>query len=394
MSATERTDVLVIGSGFGGAIPAYHLAAGGAEVVILERGPHLTAPDFTHDLRLGSYTRIVDLVQGDGITVVAGNCVGGSSVVYFAASLRAPGFVFDRRGSLGHRLWPSTLTRAALDPWYDRVEEALPVAEQSWDQVPYPGGLFAAACARAGRTCNPVPVAVDLARCTNCNWMLNGCHFDAKRSMLLNYLPAATAYGAEIRPLHEAQTIAPATTPGYRYRVSYTQLDAGDYRLPVGVGAIEAKTVVLAAGALATPVLLQRSAPLLGGVPQAVGRYFSGNGDRVSIADVDEGKVRDLLGLEARPGHPVPGIPHREADRLHVVRPARPGNGGVHPFLPSADLLPRHHRPAGPGHRHPGDQLVRRPQEGDAGTLAVVALRARHDRGRQRGRLRPAAAHR
>ncbi|MFD0515545.1 GMC family oxidoreductase N-terminal domain-containing protein [Streptomyces aureus] len=200
MSITERTDVLVIGSGFGGAIPAYHLAAGGAKVVILERGPHLTAPDFTHDLRLGSYTRIVDLVQGDGITVVAGNCVGGSSVVYFAASLRAPGFVFDRRGSLGHRLWPSTLTRAALDPWYDRVEEALPVAEQSWDQVPYPGGLFAAACARAGRTCNPVPVAVDLARCTNCNWMLNGCHFDAKRSMLLNYLPAATAHGAEIRP--------------------------------------------------------------------------------------------------------------------------------------------------------------------------------------------------
>ncbi|MGW6479680.1 GMC family oxidoreductase N-terminal domain-containing protein [Streptomyces sp. NPDC055059] len=223
MSVTERTDVLVIGSGFGGAIPAYHLAAGGAKVVILERGPHLTAPDFTHDLRLGSYTRIVDLVQGDGITVVAGNCVGGSSVVYFAASLRAPGFVFDRRGSLGHRLWPSTLTRTALDPWYDRVEEALPVAEQSWDQVPYPGGLFAAACARAGRTCNPVPVAVDLARCTNCNWMLNGCHFDAKRSMLLNYLPAATAHGAEIRPLHEAQAIAPATTPGYRYRVSYTQ---------------------------------------------------------------------------------------------------------------------------------------------------------------------------
>lgn len=89
MSVTERTDVLVIGSGFGGAIPAYHLAAGGAEVVILERGPHFTAPDFTHDLRLGSYTRIVDLVQGDGITVVAGNCVGGSSVVYFAASLRA-----------------------------------------------------------------------------------------------------------------------------------------------------------------------------------------------------------------------------------------------------------------------------------------------------------------
>ncbi|MDF3302050.1 GMC family oxidoreductase N-terminal domain-containing protein [Streptomyces tropicalis] len=309
MSVTERTDVLVVGSGFGGSIPAYHLAAGGARVVVLERGPHLGSQDFAHDLRMGSYTRTVDLVEGDGITVVAGNCVGGSSVVYFAASLRAPGFVFDRQGSLGHRLWPSSLTRASLDPWYDRVEETLPVSLPRWDQVPYPGGLFAAACTRAGRTCNPVPVAVDLDRCTNCNWMLNGCHFDAKRSMLLNYLPAATAAGAEIRALHEAQTIAPATTPGYRYRVAYTVLDGDDYRVPVGAGTIEAKVLVLAGGALGTPVLLQRSAALLGGVPSAVGRYFSGNGDRVSIADVDESKVRELLGLQRAPGVAYEGFP-------------------------------------------------------------------------------------
>ncbi|QPP05398.1 GMC family oxidoreductase [Streptomyces bathyalis] len=309
MSVTERTDVLVVGSGFGGSIPAYHLAAGGARVVVLERGPRLGSRDFAHDQRIGSYTRIVDLVQGDGITVVAGNCVGGSSVVYFAASLRAPSFVFERQGSLGHRLWPNALTRSTLDPWYDRVEETLPVAQQRWDQVPYPGGLFAAACERAGRTCNPVPVAVDLARCTNCNWMLNGCHFDAKRSMLLNYLPAATAAGAEVRALHEVQTIAPATSPGYRYRVAYTVLDPDDYRLSQGAGAVEAKVVVLAGGAMGTPVLLQRSAALLGGIPRAVGRYFSGNGDRVSIADVDEGKVGELLGLESSPGTPYEGFP-------------------------------------------------------------------------------------
>jgi choline dehydrogenase-like flavoprotein len=309
MTAMERTDVLVIGSGFGGAIPAYHLATGGARVVVLERGPHLTAQDFAHDLRIGSYTRIVDLLQGDGITVVAGNCVGGSSVVYFAASLRAPGFVFERKGGLGRRLWPASLTRASLDPWYDRVEEAIPVARQGWDDVPYPGGLFAAACTRAGRTCNPVPVAVDLDRCTNCNWMLNGCHFDAKRSMLLNYLPAATAAGAEVRALHEVQAIAPATTPGYRYRVAYNVLDADDYRVAVDAGTIEARVVVVAAGAMATPVLLRRSAALLGTIPRAVGRHFSGNGDRVSIADVDEAKVHDLLGLERTPGVPYQGFP-------------------------------------------------------------------------------------
>ena len=298
----ETTDVVVIGTGFGGSIPAYHLAAGGARVVMLERGPRRATEDFTHDLRLGTYSRFVDLIQGDGMTVVAGNCVGGSSVVYFAASLRPPSFVFDRQGTLGHRLWPASLTRAALDPWYDRVEETLPVAEQSWDDVPYAGGLFAAACRRAGRTCNPVPVAVDLDRCTNCNWMLSGCRFGAKRSMLLNYLPAAEAHGAEVRPLHEVQAIGPATTSGHRYAVSYRVTGADDDRTTSDVGVIEAKVVVLAAGTMGTPVILQRSVPLLGGVPDAVGRHFSGNGDRVSVADVDEAKVRDLLGLERQPG--------------------------------------------------------------------------------------------
>jgi choline dehydrogenase-like flavoprotein len=309
MSSVEHTDVLVVGTGFGGSIPAYNLAAGGARVVMLERGPELGAADFTQSLELGTYTRIVDLIQGNGIQVVAGNCVGGSSVVYFAASLRAPTFVFERRGSAAHRLWPSALSRSTLDPWYDRVEATLPVAQQGWDDVPYAGGVWAAACANAGHTCNPVPVAVDLDRCTNCNWMLNGCRFDAKRSMLLNYLPAARAHGAEVRPLHEVQSIGKALTPGYRYRVDYTVLDADDYRVPVGLGTIEAKIVVMAAGTMGTPVILRRSRLGLGAIPSAVGRYFSPNGDRVSMAVLDERRVRDVLGLEREPGTAYEAFP-------------------------------------------------------------------------------------
>jgi hypothetical protein len=176
------------------------------------------------------------------------------------------------------------------------------VSQLSWDNVPHAGGVFAAACTRAGHTCQPVPVAVDLKRCTNCNWMLNGCIFDAKRSMLLNYIPGAEAFGAEIRPLHEVQAIQPAQTAGYRYAVSYLQLDPNDYRVSVGSGLIEAKMAIVAAGAMGTPVILQRSAPFLGGMPPAVGRYFSANGDRVTVATLDEGKVHDLLGLERAPG--------------------------------------------------------------------------------------------
>ncbi|WP_030057300.1 FAD-dependent oxidoreductase [Streptomyces novaecaesareae] len=301
MTNTESTDVLIVGSGFGGAIAAYHLAAGGARVTVLERGPWLEADDFDHDFLLGSsYTRIFDFVVGDGMSLLGGNCVGGGSVVYFAAMPRAPRFVFDRQGSIGRRMWPAAIDRDVLDPWYDRVVEALPITQQDWNDVTYAGGLFAAACEHAGRTANPVPAAIDRAKCTNCNWMMSGCRFDAKRSLLLNYLPAALAHGAEIRPLHEVQHLARTDDGGYR--VHYNVIDDTDYRVHVGSGTIDAKIVVLAAGAGATPVILQRSEATLGTMPHAVGRYFSGNGERLNTAVVNEDRARDLLGLKRADG--------------------------------------------------------------------------------------------
>ena len=301
MNHTERTDVLVVGSGFGGAIAAYHLAAGGARVVVLERGPWLEGKDFDHDYKLGaSYTRVFDFVVGDGMSVLGGNCVGGGSVVYFAAMPRAPRFVFERHGSIGRRMWPVGIDRDSLEPWYDRVAEALPVTRQDWSDVTYSGGLWAAACNHSGRTANPTPVAIDNARCTNCNWMMAGCRFDAKRSLLTNYLPAALAHGAQIRPLHEVQQLSRTDDGGYR--VHYNIVDAEDYREHTGTGSIDAKVVVLAAGAGATPVILQRSAGTLGGMPPAVGRHFSGNGERLNTAVINEDRVREVLGLDRGDG--------------------------------------------------------------------------------------------
>jgi choline dehydrogenase-like flavoprotein len=297
MTSAERTDIVVIGSGFGGAIAAYHLAAGGAKVVVLERGPWLEAKDFDHDYLLGaSYTRVFDFVAGDGMSVLGGNCVGGGSVVYFAALPRAPRFVFDRQGSIGRRIWPAEISRDTLNPWYDRVADSIPVSKQDWNDVSYSGGLWAAACQHAGRTANPVPVGVDNSICTNCNWMMAGCRFDAKRSMLTNYLPAAVASGAEIRPLHEVQRLSRTDDGGYR--VHYNRIDDEDYRIVGGNGTIDAKLVVVAAGTGATPVILQRSEPELGTMPHGVGRYFSGNGERLNTAVVDEDKVREVLGLD------------------------------------------------------------------------------------------------
>jgi choline dehydrogenase-like flavoprotein len=270
MNAIEATDVLIIGSGYGGAIPAYHLAAGGARVVVLERGPWLEAPEFDHDLKLGSSaTLIFEFTVGDGMSTLGGNCVGGGSVVNFAAMPRAPRFVFERRGSIRKRMWPAAISRDTLEPWYDRVEEALPVTQNDWNTATYPGGLWAAACDRVGRTANPVPAALDSSLCTNCNWMMSGCRFDAKRSLLLNYIPAAVSHGAQIRPLHEVQKISRSDDGGYR--VHYNTVDEVDYRVTTGSGVIDAKIVVVAAGAPGPPVDRERAAGGQGGGAQAVG---------------------------------------------------------------------------------------------------------------------------
>ena len=43
---TERVDIVIVGSGYGGAVTAARLAEAGASVVVLERGPRLTSADF------------------------------------------------------------------------------------------------------------------------------------------------------------------------------------------------------------------------------------------------------------------------------------------------------------------------------------------------------------
>lgn len=300
MSTVESFDVVIIGSGFGGAIPAYHLAAGGAKVLVLERGPWLAAEEYEHSFKFGSSSsRVFEFTAGDGMSVLGGNCVGGGSVVYFAAMPRAPRFVFDRMGGVGRRLWPSSVTRSTLDPWYDRVAESLSVEPATWEGVSYAGGLWGALCDHAGRTANPLPAAVDSSRCVDCNWMMAGCRFDAKQSLQLNYLPGALAHGAEIRALHEVQAIRRVDGD---YVVTARQVDDTDYRELGPEVEVRAKVVVVAAGAGATPVILQRSEPELGTMPHAVGRHFSGNGERLNVVTLDDDRVREVLGLESVDG--------------------------------------------------------------------------------------------
>jgi glycine/D-amino acid oxidase-like deaminating enzyme len=268
----ERADVAVIGSGFGGAVAAFRYAAAGLRVVVLERGARIADPDLRQsqapDDLFRVYTRYQSTFVGGagdtGLDVLTGTVVGGGSIVYSGASLRAPSFVFRRVGADGRSLWPAAITRAALDPYYETVESNLPVTQlvwhhddpaQAWRQVPRRGSAWAQVMAAAGHTVLPLRQAVH--GCVHCGWCNAGCRFGAKRDLTKSYPPAAERLGAVVRPGVEVTLL---TRTHDRWQVlGVTRRGPGPLDVgPEGV-VVEADQVVVSCGTVATTLLLQRS---------------------------------------------------------------------------------------------------------------------------------------
>ena len=187
------------------------------------------------------------------------------------------------------------------------------------------------------------------------------------------------------------QAIRPATTSGYRYAVDYLQLDPANYSTVVGTGTIEAKIVILAAGTMGTPVILQRSAALLGAMPAAVGRHFSPNGDRVTLGGHGRGQGREPARPRTRTRRRLRGLRHRQADRHHDLRLPRPERARVLAlslqqiyFPPLTNIL------AEDGTGGPPSWFGIDKRDLTARWRSWLTI-AGDDGGRQRGRLRPAA---
>jgi enediyne biosynthesis protein E9 len=311
--STERVDVVIVGSGFGGSITAWRLAelyrAAGADprsIVVLERGQRYRHVDFRQSMDIDNLSNVYLLIQGQGAQVVTANAVGGGSNLYLAASLRAPRETFERRDARpgdgpGRRMWPQAISRRTLNPYYARAEHGLRVQQPTWKQVSKSGGLWAATLHSAGYTCDRVPLAISEKRCVNAKWCHTGCIFGAKNSLITNYLWAAEQQGVQVRPNVQVETIRQSSARPYRYVVSADVLaNDGPHptRAPTGqTMQLECKVLVLAAGAMGTPPLLMRSRPYLPALSQQVGRNLGVNGDHVAAIEYDPARVRRALRL-------------------------------------------------------------------------------------------------
>ena len=311
--STERVDVVIVGSGFGGSITAWRLAelyrAAGVDpraIVVLERGRRYRHVDFRQSMDIDHLSDVYLLIQGQGAQVVTANAVGGGSNLYLAASIRSPRETFERRDRRPgdgpeRRMWPNAISRATLDPYYARVEEGLRVERPTWNQVSKSGGLWAAALAAAGYTCDRVPAAISSARCVNAKWCHTGCIFGAKNSLITNYLWAAEHAGVQIRPNLQVEQITQSSSRPYRYVVTADVMDnegPNPSRAPTGQQVqLECKVLVLSAGAMGTTPLLMRSRPNLPSLSAQLGGNLGVNGDHVAAIEFDPARVRSVLGL-------------------------------------------------------------------------------------------------
>ncbi|HEY3231508.1 MAG TPA: GMC family oxidoreductase N-terminal domain-containing protein, partial [Roseiflexaceae bacterium] len=256
---TINADVVVVGSGAGGAILGYKLAEAGREVLMLERGQHVDPSTFSED-EVEMFSKLyadgaLQLSRDFRFQVLQGMCVGGSTVVNNAVCFDLPDAV------LRHWNDPDGLN-AGLDE--ARLRESF-AAVRSWlhirqqpNQFLHPGARkFIEGIERLGLNAPPNNFGVidaNIVDCIGCGYCNIGCAYGKKLSMLDTVLPwAQQKFGPDgLRILSECEAERILTSGGRAEAVVCKLSDGRTVR-------VNAKTVVVSAGAINSSWLLIRS---------------------------------------------------------------------------------------------------------------------------------------
>ncbi|MDT8307019.1 MAG: GMC family oxidoreductase N-terminal domain-containing protein, partial [Anaerolineae bacterium] len=230
-------DAIVVGSGPGGGSVANELSKRGRKVLILEKGTgEAIAGTIAQTIRMA-------LIPGRGLHftpqllgLIHAITLGGSSIIYYANAFEPPYEVFDRYG-------------IDLRAEVAAVKAELPIAPLA-DGLLGPAAQSIMTSARElGYAWNPLPKLVYQDKCrTNCDKCVMGCPYGAKWTSRRSVEEACedgavllTGAGVE-RVLQE---------DGRAVGVAFTQ--RGEQQRAY------ARTIILAAGGIGTPLILRQS---------------------------------------------------------------------------------------------------------------------------------------
>ena len=246
-----QADVLVVGSGAGGAPTAALAAEGGHDVVVLEEGPMVrqgevvpfSLAQMDRQYRAGGVTPALGLPT---ITYTEGCCAGGGTEINSGLYRRPPEEVLARWGLDGDDV-------AELYAICDEVEKELSVQTVPGAQIPG-SELLRRGAAALGWQHDESP-----------RWMDYSAGPDARqgrrRSMTETYLPRATAAGARLLTGHRVDRLILDGRRAVR-----AELSTADGQR----GTIDFRDVFVCGGAIQTPAMLQRS-----GLRRAIGRSLA-----------------------------------------------------------------------------------------------------------------------
>lgn len=251
----EEVDVVVVGSGPSGSVVAHELAAAGHRVALVEEGPPFTPGEFVHDSNLSMARTLREgglrSPVGTFMPILQAICLGGASLVNSAMCVRPPAFVFD---SWATRFDLEQTSRADLDPHYDAVGEFIGVAPTPDAVQGRRNLLFRDGCKALGYSNEPSDRNV--RGCRGSGECFTGCRSRAKQSMDITYIPEAMKHGARVFTSLQVQRVMGAGRRVWGVEGQVVEPFTG--RLGAKFR-INARLVVLAAGCMATPVLLQKS---------------------------------------------------------------------------------------------------------------------------------------
>lgn len=249
-------DVVIVGSGAGGATVASALSKAGLAVVVVEEGGTIerSALERKASHRLFKFYRENGMYATFGlpvIPIITGKMVGGTTVINAGSCFRTPPFVLE---SWVRDLKIQGVSPKDMEPLFLEIEERLHIQPVSDDIMGKNGAILRRGAEALGVSGGPIRRPMrDCHGTGECAFI---CPRDAKLDMRLTYLPEAVSQGCRIYSRCQVMKILQkdGKAVGVQALIEDELGKKSGYTLTV-----RAKAVVLSAGALQTPYLLLKN---------------------------------------------------------------------------------------------------------------------------------------